>query len=522
MKTIPLLFLLGCSILTAKPIAPESVAILYNNQIPESEALARHYAKARNIPRSNLVGLELSSKDEITREEYNSSLRDPIRALFVSRGWWKMAKTKEGKILPGQSKITTLVSMRGVPFKIKRQAVKQTGESKLPKHFAQANEAAVDSELAMVGVHDLPTLGPINNPYFKKESSISEAKLPFLLLVGRIDGPSYKLCKRLISDAAATEKRGLWGMAYIDLAKKGGGYVAGDQWMENIGKLNRQVGIPTAIDRNKQTFTTNYPMSDAAIYYGWYTTNFNGPLLNPHFNFRRGAVAVHLHSYSASHLRNAKSRWTGPILEKGAAATVGNVYEPYLHLTHHLDIFHDRLLKGYSLVEAAYMANPALSWQALVLGDPLYRPFIHFEGGGEKDDFDRDYRAIRMANQIWKDKPETMVKKLRTKAAELGNATLYEYLGLWHREQKQNEVAIAFFQTASKKHMLSADRLRQWIYTADIHRQSGNKVLAIETLKKAKLIIPQIPESQSVTALLNILDPPPPPPAQQKANAAKP
>ncbi len=501
-------------------ISPKSVAILYNNQDKQSEKLANYYAKARNIPKENLIGLKLSNKDEISRSEYQSSIQRPLRDVFLSRGWWKMTKTPDGKILAGASKITTLVCMRGVPYKIKRRKLEKPYPKKLlklmSKQLLQANEASVDSELVMLSVQNLPIYGPLNNPYYNKTTGIASAKLPYYLLVGRIDGPSYATCQRMIDDAITIEKRGLWGMAYLDLAKKGGNYKMGDDWILKIEKLNDAIGIPTVIDKNKQTFPTNYPMNDAAIYFGWYTGKFNGPLLNSTFKFRQGAVAVHLHSFSASHLRSSKQNWTGPILEKGAAATLGNVYEPFLHLTHHFDIFYDRLLRGYSLVEAAYMACPSTSWQNVVLGDPLYRPFLHLDGSGEKKREDIDFRGIRMAHQIWGDQPEKMTTKLRTKAAEKANARYYEYLGLWQRAHGNNQVAIAFFQTASKKHILDTDRLRQWLYTADIQREIGNKQLAIATLKKAKTIFKGIPEIKSVTALLNILDPPQPSPAKKK------
>ena len=227
------------------------------------------------------------------------------------------------------------------------------------------------------------------------------------------------------------------------------------------------------------------------------------------------------HSFSAGNLRDPKKEWTGSILAHGAAATLGNVYEPYLQLTHHFDIFHASLLKGHTLVEAAYMAIPYLSWQNVVLGDPLYRPFLHLNGTGTVADDDRDYRAIRVANQRWGNEPETMVKKLRTVAADKGNARFYEYLGLWYTARKQNEVASAFFQTASKKHLKETDRLRQWLYQADIQRNSGNKPLAITTLKKAREIFSSIPEVKSVVGLINILDPPPPPPAKNNKPKAK-
>lgn len=81
---------------------------------------------------------------------------------------------------------------------------------------------------------------------------------------------------------------------------------------------------------------------------------------------------------------------------EGAAVTVGNVYEPFLGACHRFDIFVDRLLDGYTVAEASWMSMPVLSWQGLVFGDPLYRPYArmkdmdvepteedrYFQGGG--------------------------------------------------------------------------------------------------------------------------------------------
>ena len=500
---------------SAATINPEQVAVIYNSRIPESKNLANYYAKARNIPQKNLIGLDTVNQGQISRKIYTEQILRPLKKIFDDRNWWTMSRNAQGVQLPSANKITTLVCMRGIPFKIQRSPITDLDPPKLPEHLAKANEASVDSELSLLGVHGLTTLGPQKNPYFKQDTPFVKANISYVFMVGRIDGPSYSLCKRMIDDALAIEKRGLWGMCYLDQAIKGGGYAIGDQWLENIYQSNHKKGIPTVIDKNKQTFTTNYPMNDAALYYGWYTQNQNGPLLNPAFKFRQGAIAIHLHSYSASQLRDPNKKWTGPILAKGAAATVGNVYEPYLNMTHHFDILHDRLLKGYPLIEAAYMSIPVLSWQNVVIGDPLYRPFLHFNGGGITHDDDRNYRAIRIAHERWGKEPETLVKKLRSVAADKSNAKFYEYLGLWHQAEQKHDIAIAFFQTAVKKYLKESDQLRQWLYTADILRHSGKKHLAIQTLKKAHEAHGTIPEIQSATALLNILDPPPPPPASE-------
>jgi hypothetical protein len=76
----------------------------------------------------------------------------------------------------------------------------------------------------------------------------------------------------------------------------------------------------------------------------------------------------------ASTLRDKNSGWAGPLVSRGAAATVGNVYEAYLELTAHLDILNDRLLHGFTFAESVFMSSRGLSWMGVAVGDPLYRP----------------------------------------------------------------------------------------------------------------------------------------------------
>ena len=60
------------------------------------------------------------------------------------------------------------------------------------------------------------------------------------------------------------------------------------------------------------------------------------------------------------------------LIAHGADATMGMVYEPYLELTPHEDIFTRRLLQGDYFAEAAYASERGLSWMLTVVGDPLY------------------------------------------------------------------------------------------------------------------------------------------------------
>jgi len=83
-----------------------------------------------------------------------------------------------------------------------------------------------------------------------------------------------------------------------------------------------------------------------------------------------------LHSYSAHPFRTTTKAWVGPLLAKGATATMGYVAEPYLTGTADMTVFAARLVYyGMSFGEAAYASQSVLSWQTTVVGDPLYRPF---------------------------------------------------------------------------------------------------------------------------------------------------
>ncbi|WP_343226030.1 TIGR03790 family protein [Luteolibacter marinus] len=513
----PLAFLIClCSAAAALPVPPDpsTVAVVYNSAAAGSEELARFYAKARQIPADNLVGLELPDSEEISRDDFEKKLRDPLIREYDRRNWWQRGRDAQGNLVPTRARIRILVCVRGVPSRILG-----TGPPKplVPgeQPFVKTTQSAVDSDLALLGVDGVPVAGPANNPYFKAEKSFAEAGIP-MTLVGRIDGPTHEICERMVQDAIETEKTGLWGMSVIDIARMFPQNQEGDPALENIVKAHREAGIPVMVDRFPDTLPTNFPLHDVAVYFGWYNWNINGPFTNPGFQFKRGAVAVHLHSFSAGQLRDPSKNWSAPLIAKGAAATLGNVYEPYLPFTHHFDIFEARLMAGYTLVEAAYMALPVLSWQNVVLGDPLYRPYLHLDGTGEKIDADRDYRAIRLATLRWKDDPKQLESMLREAADRLKSGVLLEAIGLMEAEQDHGEAAALDFRKAKVYYEDKDDRLRMDLLVAAIDRKENRKEAAIKLLHGARTLYHDLPEVDAVNAWLNILDPPPPPPAEPK------
>jgi uncharacterized protein (TIGR03790 family) len=109
-----------------------------------------------------------------------------------------------------------------------------------------------------------------------------------------------------------------------------------------------------------------------ALYCGWYSV---GRYVDA-FEFVEGAVGFHVASFEAVSLRDPNStQWCPALLQRGITATLGPVAEPYLHAFPEPKAFFGALFDGHCLVEAYYLTVPFNSWQLLLIGDPLYRPF---------------------------------------------------------------------------------------------------------------------------------------------------
>jgi len=372
----------------------QATVIICNSAIPGSLELGQYYAQQRKIPEGNIVELTCSKTEEITRQEFDQAIAAPLKETFVRRGWWRI---DGGRVTV--TRIRFVAMMQGMPLKVAPDPT-VAARADQPAAIGARNEASVDSEVACMGLGQIPLPGLIPNPFFRRFTPIMESITdPGLLLVCRLAAPSDADVRRMIDDSVATEQGGLWGWAYVDSRSiKDPGYIEGDEWLSAAAGEMRKSGIPVLWDKAPETLPAGYPMTDAAVYLGWYAEAICGPMADPSFRFRRGAIAVHIHSFSASTLADAARGWCGPLIAHGAAATLGNVYEPYLTLTAHLDVFQDRLLQGFNFAESAYAALRGLSWMNVSIGDPLYRPYGNWNkfdaAGGEGLTNWRRYRNI--------------------------------------------------------------------------------------------------------------------------------
>lgn len=352
--------------------------VVYNGNDPDAKGLADFYCAARGIDPSRQIALTAPLTEEISRSDYDDTVANPLRGEFLRRGYWMMTRDMMNRPIIYASRIRYVALVRGIPLKIK-ECGDYPGDSKIqPAPVGSCNAASVDSELSVLGLFTPQISGVLNNPMANSapQTALTAQVPPALLLVARLDGPTVQGVKTMVLNGLKAEKEGLWGWGYTDLRSiTAAGYVQGDQWIREAGDAMRRKGIPVISDDLPDTYQSGFPLTDAAAYFGWYSENIDGPFADPFFQFVPGAVAAHLHSFSATTLRDPSKGWTAPLILHGAGVSLGNVYEPYLSFTTHLGQFASSLLTGANVADSYYLSQPVLSWMSVLVGDPLYRPY---------------------------------------------------------------------------------------------------------------------------------------------------
>ncbi len=393
-------------------LEPDKILVIANSDIGASVQIAQYYCAKRGVPAGNILALPLGAalNDTIARNDYEKQLAEPIR--------------KELSSYEFAAKIKCLLTTYGVPFKVgkrgplknqevklkqlkklaeqeknKIEQLKQNGVTNTSREMkdikrklaqlqleidfiiGKETNASVDSELSMVlfGDYELYRWQPNrlkDNPLGLYSNT---------LMVSRLDGPSFEIAKGLIDKAITAEKTGLRGIAYIDsqgIIDDKRPYSKGhfDQSLRDLATLIRlRTGMTVKEERTKKLFEPN-SCPKTAIYCGWYSLKKYVDA----FDFVDGAIGYHIASLEAVDLRDPNSsQWCPAMLKDGVTTTLGPVAEPYLHSFPNPKEFFLQLFDGYCLVEAYYHTNPFNSWQLVLIGDPMYRPFknlkSHFE-----------------------------------------------------------------------------------------------------------------------------------------------
>ena len=517
MKSATLIALAAALALTLTPgaesLAAESgnlVMVVYNKRLSASKEVAAHYARVRRVPDSQGVGFDLTLEETMTRAEFQSRLQRPLFDYLRLLGLFQPApnrgsstNTPAGGALAGAS-VRYLVLCHGVPLKIQADSSLVEAEATNLPPALRRNDAAVDSELTWLPAsREKATLaGPALNPFYGATNLAAMHPTNNLLLVSRLDGPTPEIARGLVDKAMQAEANGLWGRAYFDLrGLTNGEYAAGDQMLRSAAMAAAKMGFETVADESPQPLPPEFPFSQAALYAGWYDNHVSGPLARPQAEFMPGAFAYHLHSYSAATLRSATRNWAGPLLARGAAATVGYVEEPYLQFTSDTALLIGLLLhRGASFGEAAWAAERTLSWQTTVVGDPLYRPcatplqILHARLEQAANPLvEWSHLLVVNRNLLLGATPAEMISYLAQIPATEKSAVLTEKLGDLQRQTNGVSEALGSYRNALDRKPSPQQAVRLLVTVAEMSTAAGRDTEAAAAWKRLLLEHPDHP-----------------------------
>ncbi|SEM04008.1 TIGR03790 family protein [Syntrophus gentianae] len=397
--------------LDGQALVADELLIVANSAVPEGVGLARYYMEKRAVPSANLLMVKTSVNEQIGRSEYNQQIADPVRKYLEKND-------------PEGRRFKCIVLMYGMPLRVLPPPLSQVESSDLKKLQATLKEwtekekppgqkplekskefqaksaelkkkiqvltkahwrASVDSELALVREKSYDLEGWLPNRFFVSFRGKKIKNMPqSAILVSRLEGPTPAIVRRIIDDSLYAEEQGLPGKAYFDTRwpeknqpkkdQKLSAYEQYDQAIHNTARIVRKSGrLPVVVDDRPTLFQPG-EAPDASLYCGWYSL---GKYIDA-FTWVRGAVGYHVASSECTTLKKPDSKvWCKVMLEKGVAATVGPVAEPYLQSFPVPEVFFGCLLDGrVPLAECYGLSNPFWSWQQVLIGDPLYRPFL--------------------------------------------------------------------------------------------------------------------------------------------------
>ena len=354
------------------------VVILANASEADSVRLARYYADQHGVPPGNIIALPMPAEETIGWPEFIAAIYQPLQDALVARGWIDAFTTtltdSLGRKRYGISdhRISFLVVCRGVPLRVSHEPRLYVDEPRLAlRPEFRTNQGAVDSELTLLAHSTYNINGWVPNPLFRVERPPLLVNEP-VVKVARLDGPTYDDARRLVDHALEAEHTGLLGRYYVDVR---GPHPDGERWLELTAGRLAELGFDGDVNRAGGVPPVGARFDAPVLYFGWHADDLCGPMALGGFRFPPGAIALHIHSFSARTLRSTTAGWCGPLVARGVTATFGNVFEPYLQLTLQPQLLVRALSEGRTLGDAAYYALPTLSWQTVIIGDPLYRPF---------------------------------------------------------------------------------------------------------------------------------------------------
>jgi uncharacterized protein (TIGR03790 family) len=351
----------------------ENVAVVINDNSPDSQRVGQAYAAARSIPDSNVLHIRTSTEETVDRATFVQTIEVPLSAAI-----------RRGQL---HDRVLYIVLTKGVPLRV--------AGTPGPK----GSLASVDSELTllyrrMTGRATSPD-GVVANPYFLGDRELGDVT-PFthhafdIFLVSRLDGFTVDDVLSLIERGTSAQ-----GAGRVVLDKRDAPVDrTGDAWLEVTAKRLASQGREGDVVL-EQTSKPARGITNVLGYFSWGSTDPQNRVRSSGMTFAPGAIAGTFVGSGARTFREPSPIWRptgdpvnraswhagspesliGDLIREGVTGVAGYVDQPLLNGTIRPQILFPAYFAGRSLVEAFYLATPHLSWQTVVVGDPLCAPF---------------------------------------------------------------------------------------------------------------------------------------------------
>ena len=163
----------------------------------------------------------------------------------------------------------------------------------------------------------------------------------------------------------------------------------GDRWLQQAADRVRQATTSDTVvlDMSKSVVSTEGPVLG---YYSWGSNDPANRLRHFGLQFAPGAIAGMFVSTDGRTFTEPPADWVpggtdqrgygsqslaGDLIRDGVTGVSAHVTEPFLDATIRPQILFPAYLRGFTLAESYYLAMPFLSWQTIIVGDPLCAPF---------------------------------------------------------------------------------------------------------------------------------------------------
>jgi uncharacterized protein (TIGR03790 family) len=363
------------SLMSALPAFAQSganVLVVVNEASQDSGRIAEHYARVRSVPSSQVLRVKVEPADDIDRAVYNARIQAPIATWLQQNG--------------AQDRILYIVLTKGVPLRIRGTSGRE------------GTTASVDSELTLLYerlVGQSPTVaGMLTNPYFLGGAPIAKARLfshqaSDLYLVTRLDGYTVEDVFGLIDRGAAPVREGRILLDQAGSLDDPGG----DEWLKAAADRLTKAGFGDRVVLE----TSSRVLAGEKNVLGYYSWGSNDSAITTRrfgFGFVPGAIAGMYVSTDGRTFNEPPAAWTigtwkdkatyfagspqslaGDLIREGVTGVAAHVDEPFLDATIRPDILFPAYVSGFNLAESFYLAMRYLSWQTVVVGDPLCAPF---------------------------------------------------------------------------------------------------------------------------------------------------